>query len=176
MTVKTNEFWIDEPFENIAQKIKIDTREVKFGILNSFPKTFERFPRPWIGAIDRQRQSFKLFRVKGSQSTSDLSVIGYYTIRGAKPVVVVKHKLHFTVVFGIVGLLIFVIAVFFLLQKKGIIIPAAIQAAALVIVILFYTYTILKDLRQDEKEIEKILTRALVSADEIDDDDDSNEQ
>jgi hypothetical protein len=43
-------------------------------------------------------------------------------------------------------------------------------------VILFYTYTILKDLRQDEKEIEKILTRALVSADEIDDDDDSNEQ
>jgi hypothetical protein len=171
MTIKTNEFWIDEPFEEVVRKIKIGTREVKFGIFNSFRKTFEKFPRPWIGEINTRKKSFNLFRVKGSESTSDLSAVGHYTIRGAKPVVVVKHRIHFTVVFGMVGLLIFVISLFFLLQKKGIVVPVAMQAVALVLVILYYAYTILKDLRQDEKELEILLTRVLVDEEEIDEED-----
>ena len=133
------------------------------------------FPRPWIGEIDTKKNSFKLFRVKGSESTSDLSAVGHYTIRGAKPVVVVKHKLHFTVIFGIVGLLIFTIAVFFLLQKKGIVVDASIQAVTLLLVILFYAYTIRKDLRQDEKELEQLLTRVLVDEEEVDDEEENEE-
>lgn len=175
MTIKTNEFWIDEPFDEIARKIKIGTREVKFGIFNSFRKKFEMFPRPWIGEIDARKKSFKLFRLKGTENTSDLSVVGNYTIRGAKPVIIVRHKVHFTVIFGMVGLLIFVIAVFFLIQTKGIAVPGAIQAVALLLVILFYAYTIRKDLRHDEKEIEKLLTRTLVDKEEIDEEDEEDD-
>lgn len=175
MTIKTNEFWTDEPFEDIVQKIKLDTRQVKFGIFNLFPKTFEKYPRPWIGEIDTRKQSFKLFRTKGTENTSDLSVVGTYTIRGTKPLVVVRHKVHFTVLFGMVGLLVFIIAVFFLLQKKGIVVPPGIQALVLMMVILFYAYTIRKDLHQDEKEIEKLLTRVLVDEEEIDDEDEDDE-
>src|SRR5688572_8670790 len=161
MTIKTNEFWIDEPFEDIARKIKSETRLVKFGIFNSFTKTFEMYPRPWIGEINERKQSFKLFRTKGSENTSDLSVVGSYTIRGAKSVIVVSHKLHFTGLFGMVGLLIFVIAVFFLLHKKNIVVPIVLQALGLVLVIFYYAFTILKDLRQDEKAIEEVLRKTL---------------
>ena len=171
MTIKTNEFWIDEPFENIVRKIKISTREVKFGMFNSFPKTFEKYPRPWIGEINRKKQSFKLFRTKGSDNTSDLSVVGNYAIRGTRPVVVVRHRIHFSAVFGMVGLLIFVIAVFFLLQKKDIIIPEAMQSVALLLVILYYAYTVMKDLRRDEQEIKKLLKRVLVDKEDVDDSD-----
>jgi hypothetical protein len=118
MTIKTNEYWIDEPFEQIALKIKIDTRQVKFGIFNAFEKSFEMYPRPWIGEINPGKKTFKLFRTKGTDNTSDLSVVGRYTIRGSKPVVVVKHKIHFTVIFGAVGLLLFTIAAFYLLQTN----------------------------------------------------------
>lgn len=44
MTIKINEFWTDETFYDIARKIKANMREVKFGIFNSFPKSFEMFP------------------------------------------------------------------------------------------------------------------------------------
>lgn len=175
MTIKTNEFWTDDLFEDIVLKIKLGTRLVKFGVFNSFPKSFEKYPRPWIGEIDTRKQSFKLFRTKGTENTSDLSVVGSYTVRGGKPFIVVRHKIHFTVLFGMVGLLIFVIAAFFLLQKKGIVAPPAIQALALLMVILFYAYTILKDLRQDEKEIEELLTQVLVDEEEIDDEDEGDE-
>jgi choline-glycine betaine transporter len=180
MTIKTNEYWIDEPFEQIALKIKIDTRQVKFRIFNAFEKSFEMYPRPWIGEINAGKKTFKLFRTKGSDNTSDLSVVGRYTTRGAKPVVVVKHRIHFTVIFGAVGLLLFAISAFYLLQQKGIIVPPAVQAIAFSLVILFYIYTIAKDLRQDEKQLEKTLTRVLVSEEDdeevdVEDDDEDYE-
>jgi hypothetical protein len=172
MTIKTNEFWIDEPFALISQKIKIDTRLVKFGPFNSFTKAFELYPRTWLGEVNHKKQSFKLFRTKGSDNTSDLSIVGKYTIRGAKPVIVVRHKIHFTVLLGMVGLLIFVIAAFFLLQKKGVIVHPALQAVALMSVIGFYAYTIARDLRDDEREIKKTLHRILVNEedDEVEED------
>jgi len=175
MTVKTNEYWINEPFDGIALKIRIDTRLVKFGPLNAFTRSFEMYPRPWIGEINPKRQTFKLFRTKGSENTSDLSVVGRYTVRGAKPVIVVKHKLHFTVVMGAVGLLIFFIAAFFLLQKKGVIVHPAIQAVAFSAVILYYIYTIARDLHHDEKQIEKTLTRVLVREEDVDEEEDDIE-
>jgi hypothetical protein len=175
MTIKTNEFWTDEPFEDIVKKIKSETRIVKFGIFNSFPKSFDRYPLLWVGEINELTQSFKLFRVKSSESTSDLSIVGNYTIRNAKPVIVVRHKLHFTTFFGMVGLLIFVIAVFFFLQKKDIIIHVAFQGLALLLVILFYAFTILKDLRKGEKAIEAVLTKALVNLPEKEDGNDDAE-
>ncbi|WP_276372689.1 hypothetical protein [Chryseolinea sp. H1M3-3] len=168
MTIKTNEYWTEESFDEIALKIKIDTRQVKFGIFNAFEKSFEMYPRPWIGEINQEKKTFKLFRTKGTENTSDLSVTGQYTIRGAKPVVVVKHKIHFTVIFGAVGLLVFAIAIFYLLRTKGIIVPPVIQAVAFSLVILYYIYTIGKDLRQDEKQIEKTLTRVLIDEEELD--------
>jgi hypothetical protein len=168
MTIKTNEFWIDEPFEDIARKIKMSTRLVKFGPFNTYEKNFGTITPPWIGELDVKKRSFKLFRTKGTENTSDLSVVGTYTIRGAKPVIVVKHKLHFTVVFGTVGLFVFIIAVLFLLQKKGIVLPVALQASVMASVIIYYAYTIVKDLLQDEREIEKLLARVLV--DERDED------
>ena len=171
MTIKTNEFWTNESFEDIIRKIKLETREVKFGVFNSFPKTFEMYPLPWVGEIRERAQSFKLFRVKGSENTSDLSVVGSYSVRGMKPVVVVKHKLHFTVFFGMFGLFLFVVAVFYLLQKKNIVTPIALQVIALLLVVLFYAFTIIRDLRQDEKEIERTLTRVLIDSEEIDDED-----
>jgi hypothetical protein len=166
MTIKTNEYWIDESFEQIASKIRIDTRQVKFGPLNAFEKSFETFPRPWIGEVNPGKRTFKLFRTKGTENTSDLSVIGRYTTRGVKTVVVVKHKIHFTVIFGAVGLLLFAIAAIYLLQTKGIIVPPAIEAGGFLSVILYYIYTISQDLRQDEQQIEKTLMRVLRNEDE----------
>ncbi|HZI23786.1 MAG TPA: hypothetical protein VFD46_01850 [Chryseolinea sp.] len=169
MTIKTSEFWTNEPFEDIARKIKSETRLVKFGIFNSFPKSFARYPLLWVGEINESTQSFKLFRVKSSESTSDISIVGKYTTRNGKSVIVVRHKLHFTTLFGMVGLLILAIAVFFFLQKKDIVIPVVLQAVALVLVILFYAFTILKDLQKGEKAIMAALTKALVNAQETDD-------
>ena len=168
MTIKTTEFWTDEPFEDIVRKIKSETRLVKFGIFNSFPKSFNRYPLLWVGEINERAKSFKLFRVKNSESTSDISIVGNYTIRNAKPVIVVRHKLHYTTFFGMVGLLIFVMAVFFFLQKKDVVVPVALQALGLALVILFYVFTILKDLQKGEKAIEAVLTKALVNPQEMD--------
>jgi hypothetical protein len=175
MTIKTNEFWTDEPFEDIVRKIKSETRLVKFGIFNSFPKSFDRYPLLWVGEINEHTKSFKLFRVKSSESTSDISIVGKYTIRNAKSVIVVRHKLHFTTFFGMVGLLIFVLAVFLFFQKKDIIIPVALQVLGLLLVILFYAFTILKDLQKGEKAIEAVLTKALVNPVEKEDENDEDE-
>jgi hypothetical protein len=161
MTIKTNEFWTDEDFSYIEAQLIIDTRPVKFGIFNFFKKGFESYPRPWIGEINRMKQTFKLFRTKGTENTSDLSVVGHYTIRGGKPVVVVKHKLHFTIIFGALGLLVAVLGCFVLVKKKGIIVSPAIQAVVFAMVILYYIYTIAKDLRDDEKQIKETLSRVL---------------
>jgi hypothetical protein len=152
MTIKTNEYWIDEPFDLITKKIKLSTRLVKFGLFNSFPKSFAMYQRPWIGEINEKKMSFKMFRTKGSENTSDLSVVGKYAIRGSRPVIVVKHKIHFTGVLGMFGLFVFVIAVLFLLQKKGIVLPLAVQVIVLTSVIVYYAYTILKDLRMMNKK------------------------
>ncbi|HYI77964.1 MAG TPA: hypothetical protein VEW65_10125 [Chryseolinea sp.] len=169
MTIKTSEFWTDEPFEDIVKKIKSETRLVEFGMFNSFPKSFARYPLLWVGEINESTQSFKLFRVRSTESTSDISIVGKYTTRNGKSVIVVKHKLHFTTLFGMVGLLILAIAVFFFLQKKDIVIPVVLQALALALVILFYAFTILKDLQKGEKAIMAVLTKALVNAQEADD-------
>jgi VIT1/CCC1 family predicted Fe2+/Mn2+ transporter len=67
-----------------------------------------------------------------------------------------------------VGLLIFVMAVFFFLQKKDVAVPVALQAVGLALVILFYAFTILKDLQKGEKAIEAVLTKALVNPREMD--------
>ena len=173
MTIKTNEYWIDEPFEIIAHKIKLGTRLVKFGPFNSFPKSFEMYPRPWIGEINEKKKSFKMFRTKGSENTSDLSVVGTYNTRGMKTVIVVKHRIHFTVLTGMIGLFVFVIAALFLLQKKGIVLPVGVQVIALTSVIMYYAYTIIKDLKGDEKEIERLLTRVI---DNESDDDELNSE
>ena len=168
MTIKTNEYWIDEPFDLIEAKLIMDTRLVKFGPLNAFKKSFEMYPRPWIGEINRKKQSFKLFRTKGTENTSDLSVVGQYTIRGAKSVVVVKHKLHHTVFVGAIGLLITVLGVSLIIQKKGIGAAPAIQAVLFLGVILYYIYTIGKDLRKDAEQIEKTLKRVLATDEDFD--------
>jgi hypothetical protein len=73
------------------------------------------------------------------------------------------------------GLFLFVVAVFYLLQKKNIDIPIALQVIALLLVVLFYTFTIIRDLRKDEKEIERTLTRVLIDREEIDDEDEEIE-
>jgi hypothetical protein len=59
-----------------------------------------------------------------------------------------------------VGLLVFTIAVFFPLQQKGVVIPVAIQVSVLLLVIMSYAYTILRDVRHDEIEIENFESSA----------------
>ncbi len=174
MTIKTNEFWINEPFQDIVRKIKSETLLVKFGPFNSYKKTYN-FPVPWIGEVYEQTQSFKLFRTKGSENTSDLSVVGKYTTRGSSVVIEVKHKVHFTVFFGMVGLLVLVIAVVSLFRQKNIIVPIPVQVIALAMVIFYYAFTILKDLRQDEKAVESLLTKKLIDLDEVADDDEEED-
>jgi len=73
------------------------------------------------------------------------------------------------------GLFLFVVAVFYLLQKKNIDTPIALQVVALLLVACFYAFAIIRDLRKDEKEIERTLTRVLIDKEEIDDKDEEIE-
>lgn len=169
MTVRTHYYTTNETFEELARKLKAMTHEVKFGPFNTMKKNFDRFPKPWVGEIDKRGECFKLFRTKGQENTSDLSVHGKYIVRSGQPQVEIKHKLHYTSLTGFVGLGVFVFCVFFRMGKKDIVVHPALQVLICLIVLAVYGYTFYRDLKADENAI-KVLINARWKADEEEDD------
>ena len=157
MTLKTHYYTTNETFDELARKLKAETREVKFGPLNMMKKNFDRFPKPWVGEIDKRGEYFKLFRTNGQENTSDLSVHGKYIIRSGQPHVEVKRKLHYTSLTGFAGLGMFGFCVFFLLRKKEIVVHPALQVLTCLIVLAGYGYTFYRDLKADEKMIRQLI-------------------
>src|SRR5690606_10058038 len=137
----------------LARKLKAQTREVKFGPLNMMKRNFDRFPKPWVGEIDKRGESFKLFRTKGQENTSDLSVHGKYIVRSGNRLIEVKHKLHYTSLTGFAGLGVFVFCVFLLMGEKGIVVHPALEVLTCLIVLALYGHTFYRDLKADEKLI-----------------------
>jgi hypothetical protein len=166
MTLKHHYYKTEETFQELAFKLKIETRQVKFGAFNAIPKNFDRFPKPWVGEINERGEYFKLFRTKGQEDTSDLSVHGKYVVRSGQEMIHVEHKLHYTSLVGFAGLAIAVAAVFFLLSKKEIIVHPILQIAAGLITLSVYGYTFYRDLRADEKLIRQLLYARLELDDE----------
>jgi hypothetical protein len=118
MTISHNHYKTDETFQELAVKLKMETRQVKFGPFNAIPKNFDRFPKPWVGEINERGEYFKLFRTKGQENTSDLSVHGKYIVRSGQGMIHVQHKLHYMVLVGFAGLAIAVAQYFSFYLKK----------------------------------------------------------
>lgn len=170
MTLKTHYYPTTETFEELARKLKAMTREVKFGPLNIMKRNFDRFPKPWVGEIDKRGEYFKLFRTKGQENTSDLSVHGKYVVRSGQPHIEVKHKLHYTSLTGFAGLGVFVFCVFFLMSKKGIVVHPALQVLTCLIVLAVYGYTFYRDLKADEKLIKVLINARWEEKEEVEED------
>ncbi|HEY0652013.1 MAG TPA: hypothetical protein VGD65_02755 [Chryseosolibacter sp.] len=161
MTIKTHEHSTEETFQEVAFKVKLDTRLVTFGPLNAIPKNTDRFQRPWVGEIDEKGERFKLFRVTGSDSTSDLSVHGRYVVRSGKPVIVVEHKIHFTAILGFAGIALATFGIFSLIKTKGIFVSILLQTVLCLFAVSGYAYAIYRDLRKNEKAIRFLLEKQL---------------
>lgn len=166
MTLKHHYYKTEETFQELALKLKIETRQVKFGPFNAIPKNFDRFPKPWVGEINERGEYFKLFRTKGQEYTSDLSVHGQYVVRSGQAMIHVEHKLHYMSLVGFAGLAIAVAAVFFLLSKKNIIVHPILQILAGLVAFAIYGYTFYRDLCADEKLIRQLIYAKLVLDDE----------
>ena len=176
MTIKTHYYSTDETFNDFAFKLKASTRQVTFGPFNSMPKNFDRFPKPWVGEIDIRGEYFKLFRNKGQDNTSDLSVHGKYIVRSGQTFIEVKHKLHFTALIGFIGLAVFILAVFYLLGKKDVVVHPVLQVLVCLISLAVYGYTFYRDLREDERAIKEIIDRRLAVEEEIEEDNEEEDE
>jgi hypothetical protein len=166
MTLKQHDYPTNETFAELAFKLKLETRLVRFGPFNAMPKNTDRFPKPWVGEVDERGEYFKLFRTKGSDNTSDLSVHGKYIVRSGQTMIAVQHKLHFTALIGFAGLALFVVAAFYLLSTKGIIVHPILQVVAGILALAVYGYTFCRDLRADEKTIRQLIYARLEHEDE----------
>lgn len=171
ITVKTSEIWTADPPELIFMKLRWDTHQVKFGPANVFKKSNLRLP--WIGEIDEERRTFKLFRVTSSDHTSDFAVHGTYEWRAGAPLVKIRHAVHYTSLFGLAGLLVFVYAIWFLIRaKKGIMLGEGYLLAGLLLAGLGYSFWILRDLNKNDVAIRELIGREVVPF-ESDHDDES---
>ena len=95
--------------------------------------------------------------VTGSNYTSYISVNGEYTIRVNKPLIIVKFNIHFTVLLGMFGLLVFTFVVWYLLKQKNIIDSELILLIGLILVDGLYVVMMVFDLNKTEKEIQKLI-------------------
>jgi len=180
ITIHTSEFWISEPFELVLEKIRRETKIVKFGPLNVFNTNHQDFYTKWIGEVDARQKRFKLFRVTSKKNTSDMSVNGEYQMRINKPMIVVKYKVHFTALLGLFGILTFSYAVWYLLRVKGIDLGTLGLLAILFSVGIIYSVSTMRDLRKCEQEIERVIYKIVKPQNEPeneegDDEEDENE-
>jgi len=157
MTLRIRYYTTTETFEELACKLKIMAHEVKFGPFNTMKRIYNGFSKPWVGEIDERGERFKLFRTKGHEDTSDLSVHGKYIIRSGQPQIEVKHKLHYTSLTGFAGLGVFVFCIFFLIAKKDIVVHPALQVLTCLVVLVVYGYTFYRDLKADENLISALI-------------------
>lgn len=173
ITIRTTEIWTNDTPELIFKKVKWSTHQVKFGPLYVFKRT-ESYS-PWIGEVDEKKQNFTLFRVTSPDHTSDFSVHGQYELRAGKALVKIKHKVFFTSILGLAGLLTCVFAIWFLLQKKGILTDTVYLLLALIIVGTAYSVSLIKDLNRNEAAIRELIERIWYDDEEEDDDDEEED-
>lgn len=157
ITLRKTEYWTEETFEILSEKVRHETRQVRFGLFNSFDTKHKAFTTPWIGQLYPAQKKFKLFRVTGREHTSDLSVNGEYTTRLSKPVVVIRHKVHFTALLGLSGLLVSIYVAWHLLRQKGVMDSILFLLAGLLTAGIYYTIITLRDLNKNEAEIKRLI-------------------
>jgi hypothetical protein len=155
----TSEFWTEESSEMIFEKIGHETRQVRFGPFNIFDTGNREFTTKWLGQLKPKQNTFKLFRVTGKGHTSEISVNGLYTHRLNKSLVIVKYKLHFTALFGLLGVLTFVFAMWYLLGTKGYVTSKIYLLAGLLCVGIFYALSVVRDLNKSERAISESIYR-----------------
>lgn len=175
MTIKRYSCTTHETFQELAFKFKLKTHQVRFGPFNAMVKKFDKFRKPWVGEIEERGEYFKLFRTKGTEHTSDLSVHGKYKTSGGQAWLDVEHKIHYSAFLGFAGLALFVIAAFFLLSKKGIVVHPLLQVLTCIFVLLVYGYTFYRDLQADEKLIRGLIYAKFIMEDEEVDDEEEEE-
>lgn len=174
ITVRTTEIWTANPPELIFKKLKWDTQQVKFGPFNVFKKVELR--QSWVGEINEAKGTFKLFRVTSADHTSDFSIHGQYELRAGKPFIKIRHKVYFTSVLGLAGLLVFVFAFWFLLRKKGILSSEIYLLIGLLLAGGGYSFSILRDLNKNEAAIRELIERIWYDDDDENDADDDADQ
>lgn len=153
-----HEHWTDESFDMIEDKVRRETRIVRFGPMNFFDSELKSYSSGWIGEVYSKTQRFKLFRVTGPETTSDLAVQGKMVQRGSRNVLVVKHTAQPLTFVGPAGLLVCVYALWFLLRKK-MEIHVIWLILGLIITAATYCWFILRDLRKDINAITELLNR-----------------
>jgi hypothetical protein len=160
ITIRKREFWLTEPEELVFDKLSLFTKRVNFGLFNAFKTDHANFNKAWIGEIRRQKKSFKLFRVTGKSSTSDLSVNGVYTTRFSKPLLVVHYKIHFTAIIGLFGILVTTYALLSLVGRK-IVIDNWLLGIIIFSVGVIYSLSVVRDLNKTDNAMEQLLSKRI---------------
>ena len=167
VTIRTSEIYVNDPPELLLEKVRVDTQEVEFGLFNFFSTAGHDFRKKWIGQISRENNRFKLFRVKGFSNTSDISVLGEYIVRLNKPMVRIRYKVHFTAFLGLLGVLIFIYALWFLLKEKGVWESQLLLILMLTAVGIIYAASTVRDLNRTEEDIRKTLSKRFRNPEEV---------
>jgi hypothetical protein len=162
LTVHKIEVWTSDPFEEIAHKISTETDAVKFGFLDVHKTNYRNLHSVWIGEVDHEKRTFKLYRRTGDSSTSDFAVVGNYVERSGKPVIAIRFKLIWSGLIGLAGLMVCVYALWFLFQKKNVMVGPAWLAFWLISVATGFSFFMLRDLNKTTEEIKRTISKEIV--------------
>lgn len=171
ITIRTTDFWINEPIEAIFEKLRWETHVVKFGPLNVYNTKHQNLTKTWLGELHPKSGTFKVFRVTGNDNTSDMSVHGEYTTRLGKPLIRVKFKVHFTAFLGLFGVLTCLFALWYLLNKKGIMMGEWVLIVLLLMVGGYYSVVTMRDLSASEQAIESLIYKTYPENNDIENSD-----
>lgn len=109
-----NIFELPKNDENVFNRMRTQTQIVKFGLFNFVNVGSGGFRNNWLGSISEDARSFKLYRVRSTNSTSDFVLRGRINFDNNKTSVRVFVYPHFYLLLGYVGVF---ITVYFITNK-----------------------------------------------------------
>ncbi|MEO7988698.1 MAG: hypothetical protein ABI663_04100 [Chryseolinea sp.] len=104
-----------------------------------------------MDVLTKEQRRRNMQAIKGKETKTEIKL--------AKGLVKIKHKVYFTSIIGLVGLLTCVFAIWFFLQKKGILTGNFYLLLGLILTGIGYSAFILRDLNKNEVAIREVLER-----------------
>lgn len=143
--VKEQNFIVTDPTELLGD-IQLEMQSVKFGFLNFYKDVESNSGEKWIGEMDDD--SFKLFRLTDTNSTSDFYIIGSVKNEGEHTKLDIEYRFNF---FAILGYLIFPIVVYGLyvmLKNEGILVNKMLILPGIILAYIGYTLSLKWDMKK----------------------------
>lgn len=157
MIVRQDEYWLDEPWEEVLFRLKESTQQVSFKAFYFFNTKHEDFHNEWLGEFKSNPDSFTLFRVTDRKNTSDFRVTGRLDNRLGRPVLHTKIYLHYLAIVGFIGLLLCTVSLSILLSDKFENHDPFILFVPSVAIVFYYGVSQLKDYRKTVALLNQII-------------------